>query len=169
MILKWLAHYDGHKGASNVLTNLLGVAMLISVASLTKQAPAMEGDGAMIPGDLGRGIILQSPFLAKVAKALPSASLLTQKELDYVQKFEVRHANRDESKDLTPLQLALLVSPLYLFIPSVLMKKKRMGKQTLVEVSIYKQDVVVVNDNVFERPFVPWEIASPPPLHQLRR
>jgi hypothetical protein len=127
MLLKWLAHFHDQKSASKVMSNLLGVAMHLS--RLRSRASAVRETGGP-----PTSILIGSVPVEKVSA---SSIELNQKELEYVEKFHAVDP-REGPKDIAPLMLALFVSPLYLLIPSVLLKKT-FGKRILLEVSTYIQ------------------------------
>lgn len=130
-LLRWLVHFNDQRSASKVMSNLLGVAMHL--------ARLRDYGAAICDGDETNILIGSAVDISSAA-----SSILTKKEFDYAQKFHLDEINpEDGRKDVAPLMLALFVSPIYLLIPSLLLKKS-FAKHTLLCVSSLTQRLALL-------------------------
>src|SRR6266511_2045164 len=135
-LLKWCAFYDDQKNASKIMTNILVAAMHLTVLQSRAFSPEQVPD---IIGNEDRNGFEQAVFFPTGEEALKSLGL-NEREVQFAWKTfrhntEVSHGDIG-AQERTLLELALFVSPIYLLIPSVLMKR-RFGRRHIAEVSIF--------------------------------
>ncbi len=139
-LLKWCAYYDDQKNASKIMTNILVAAMHLTVLQSCAFSPEQVPDiiGSEVPSSDCNGFEQAVPFPTG-EEALRSLGL-TEREVQFAWKTfrrntEVSNGNVG-AQECMPLELALFVSPIYLLIPLVLMKRC-FGRRHITEVSIF--------------------------------
>lgn len=137
-LLKWCAHYDDRKNASKIMINILVAAMHLAVLRSRPFSPEQVPDivGSEISSSTPSGFE-HAVFFPTGEEALRSLGL-NEKEVQFACKTFRRNTETSKgdvgAQERTPLELALFVSPIYLLIPSVLMKR-RFGRRHIAEVS----------------------------------
>jgi len=137
-LLRWCAHYDDHRNASKIMTNILVAAMHLAVFRSRPFSPEQVPDivGSEISSSARSGF--EPAGFCPSEEALKSFGL-NAKEVQFACKTFRRNAELSKgdvgAQERTPLELALFVSPICLLIPSVLMKR-RFGRRHIAEVSI---------------------------------
>jgi len=124
VLIRWIEYYGDQKSFSKIMNNILGAAFHLSVLRAancrSKRSPAFAADRLLSatsqgPGDIG-------------------ASDPDENDDQGPSKNDVVFYNGVPLKGRLPLHLAVCVSPLYLLIPSIIMKRS-FGGRNIVDVS----------------------------------
>jgi hypothetical protein len=161
--MRWIEYYDDQRSFSKIMNNILGAAYHLSVLradnSSSELNPALAAAGLLCTTSLGLGGLAASGPDAIDDQALSAG---THQSND-VEAF----TNGVPLKERLPLHLAVCVSPLYLLIPSIIMKKSFRGRN-IVDVSNIPGAARSIYDFP-DRHSLHWAIANLLPSYPLRR